>query len=505
MPRLIIGALIFLVAVHPHPSMALLLNEVMANPAGSEYTDEYIELLQQDSVAVDLTGWSIFDGEGIDELISPDGTPPVLEAGALAIILDSGHAGAWDARLPPEIVRLTVPDGALCGGGLSNSVAERLSLLNPAGVEVDAVWTRPQVPEDFSLERRDAPSVCDSCWTVGRQSGGSPGWPNSVLRRSWDALVRLEDQQVLVAASGVDGCGGNLWLTLGESPCVTSFRVEDLDLDPGEILAVALPAAPLEGLNPLRVELEDAQGGLLLVLDTLWQTPLAPGGLVVEAVQPAGEDWLQLAWQGPCPVLLDGLVVETRGFSQPLSGWLSPQGRLLLGSTPPTCTQSRHVMRTLSLALAGTVWLKDGDGHLLDEAQWPEEGSAGHPWRRLDSSQSGDDARNWRQEAGLAPGCMPMPLGGELPQGSESWAINRRVLVPGGNGEDLLVARQASEGPWTLDVFSLAGEHLLHRRGRGSQALWSGEGEHGPLRPALYLVRLAGTQGETLFPVALSP
>lgn len=496
-------ALLAGLAVAPH-CLGVVLNEVMANPDGSEYTDEFVELLQQDSVWVDLAGWSIGDGEGEDMLLPLDGGGLMLGPGALAIILDSGYSGAYDAVLPAQALRLTVADGALGGGGLSNSQSEKLTLRNALGLAADSLWTRPGSPEGFSLERRDAQAGCDSCWALSRTEGGSPGQPNTVLRRRWEAELHVAAQHVDILATGLEGCVGRMWAQVGREPCLAHSDLGPVELSVGEWLELPLPAPLLDGWNPLSIVLEDDQGARIPLLDTLWLAPMG-SRLVLEAVQAAGNDWIQLHWMGNCPLLLDGLVLESRGFSAPLEGWLPAGGRVLVGSLPPVCGESTHVQRSLSLALAGTAWLNGRDGQVLDEAQWPEDPVNGWPWRRLDPSQAGDDPANWRAEPTLEAGCAPLSLGGVDPPRGKTWAVNRQHLNGARPGAESLVARQARWGSWRLDLYHLDGGLLLTLKGEGQELVWNGLGANGAILPAgLYLLRLEGEAGTALFPLSIA-
>lgn len=486
-------------------SSAVVLNEVMANPAGSEYTDEFIEILQGDSAAVDLTGWAITDGEAEDVLLPMVGGTMTLEAGGLALILDSGYTGAYAGRVPPGTLLLTVADGALCDGGLSNSTPEALGLLDALGQVVDAVWTRPDLLEDISLERRDPGTVCVPCWLPGRGEGGSPGSPNTVLRRRWAGEMSLQDRSLLLRASGWEGCRGRLLAHAGQAPCLHHLDLGSVDLAVGEEQELDLPQLALDGWNPLIIELEDEAGEIVTLLDTLAWAPRR-GSVVIEAVQVTGRDWIQLLWPYPCPLLLDGLEVESRAFSLSLEGWLPENGRLLLGPDPPACPETVHIPRNLSLAMAGGAWVMDEAGQVLDEAQWPEHPEEARPWRRLDPGEPGDSPDNWRAEALLVAGCPPPALGGVEPVPGKAWALSRREISCSRGGEAPLVARHSEEGAWILHLYHLDGSLLLSKRGHGRELVWNGLGEAGAaLPPGLYLLHLAGSQGEALFPLSLVP
>lgn len=481
---------------------ALLLNEIMANPAGSEYTDEYLELVQEDSLGMDLSGWRLSDGTAEDGLVSWSGGPLWLAPGALALILDSGYAGAYDDRIPPGVLLLTVADGALGSGGLSNSEAEPIALIDPAGHTVDLVWTRPAQEEDRSLERVSEPALCDSCWRPALVMGGTPGSPNSVRIRRWDLSVVALDQWRL-RASGREGFQGRIRRRTGWQPCLGDQTLGPYALAPGQELRLDPPALPLEGRNPLVLEcLPDDDAGRVLADTLLWRDPVA-GALYIEAVQPDGDDWAQVACAGPCPCLLDGLALEGRSFTRDLAGWLGAGGRLLAGQTDPDCAVDQHDARSLSLALTGLLILRGPAGQVLDEAIWPVDNPAAPaPWRRLDPARPGDRFENWLAQPGLSPGC-PVMTPSPGPPGSAGWSVNLRVLR---KSESLLMV-EAPPGlrSWRLELWSLDGR-LVHQAATSAGRLfWDGRLDGAWCPSGLYVLRLAGDGREQLQTLALRP
>ncbi|MFA7330810.1 MAG: lamin tail domain-containing protein [Candidatus Delongbacteria bacterium] len=486
------------------PARALCLNEVLANPAGSEYEDEFIELWQDDSLAVDLTGWRVGDGTASDELRPWAGGSLLLAPGALALILDSGHQGAYLGELPPGTLLLGVPDGALGSGGLSNSSPEELQLLDAAGSLVDRVWTRPELPEGRSLERRESGRDCPDCWHESRMDGGTPGRPNSVRRRDDELQIRALDAAGLdLEASGRLGFHGRLDIRAGVAPCLDSLELP-LELEAGAVRRIPWPNLPLPGQNPLRLEARPGTDEVQLLLDTLgWRTP-APGELFIEALQPGGTDWLQLR-SGGCPCRLDGLRLTGRSFALTLSGELPAGGRLLLGAQPPVCPDPPVDGRSLSLGLAAGVELTGPAGQPLDGAAWPPPGAEAWPWRRLDPARAGDDPGNWRAAPGLQPGCTPADWPAP-PQAPADWWVSSARLCPGDGPEGCWVVEAGPRIPaaWTCEIWTLEGRLRARFPVRATRLVWDGRDEAGRvLETGLYLVRLSGGGREQLHALAL--
>ena len=127
------------------------INEVMNNPL-SETTGEFIELKNIGPGSVDLLGLGITDGDQVDELISYDGGPTVLNPGEYALIVDSGHDG--DFTIPTGMVTLTTADSHL-GNGLS--LSDPITLLETDLESTVDTWVLPFNPGNgTSVEKINA-------------------------------------------------------------------------------------------------------------------------------------------------------------------------------------------------------------------------------------------------------------------------------------------------------------------------------------------------------------
>ena len=172
----------------PVPELSLVLSEVMANPL-VESTGEFVELINDGNVEVDLAGFLVSDGDSVDVIEAWDDGSTVVPVGGVAVIVDPGYQGHYD--LPASATVVTVSTAAL-GNGLSTS--DPVTLMDADGVELDA-WTSPFNPGNgTSVERSwDLPdqweaSLCDS--------GSSPGTdgcaPGDEPAESPDALLVSE-------------------------------------------------------------------------------------------------------------------------------------------------------------------------------------------------------------------------------------------------------------------------------------------------------------------------
>ncbi|HEX7508545.1 MAG TPA: lamin tail domain-containing protein [Polyangia bacterium] len=153
----------------------LAITEVLANPAGSENTQEFVEIYNAGSEAEALGGLLLADKSGSDAL--PDASLP---AGAFAMVVPENYDAADGKDPPPRDGTLVVRvPGRLAGDGLTNA-GEPVHLLTASGliisqyggwVDVSATsWSGKSV-------KRASPGACDGAdaWSK-TPSPPTPGW-----------------------------------------------------------------------------------------------------------------------------------------------------------------------------------------------------------------------------------------------------------------------------------------------------------------------------------------
>ena len=186
--------LLWLLIFHPvSVSPQIILTEIMFDPAGSEHTDEFVEIYNLSKTeAVDLTGWRLADGSDDDGIVDA-GNGLMLQPGQYGVILDADYFGrstTYDQRIPEEALLLTVDGSTLGSGGLSNSQAETMTLLDAGGRNSAQYTYSIGNPSGHSDEKVDynGPDVPDN-WADSRVSGGTPGFLNSVTRAKFDVEI----------------------------------------------------------------------------------------------------------------------------------------------------------------------------------------------------------------------------------------------------------------------------------------------------------------------------
>ena len=163
------------VMVHlPAKLPRLVITEVLGNPAGSEYTQEFVELQNLEAEPVSLAGMTIEDNTGSDVL--PDVTVP---AGGFAVLVAETFV-LDDGKDPPprDSAILVRVSGRLGADGLSNS-GEPVRLVKDGFVVSQYggwVNTSASAWNGRSVQRISADS-CDqpSAWTTTPQIP-TPGW-----------------------------------------------------------------------------------------------------------------------------------------------------------------------------------------------------------------------------------------------------------------------------------------------------------------------------------------
>ncbi|MFN3199254.1 MAG: lamin tail domain-containing protein [Bradymonadia bacterium] len=151
--------------IEPPPVQAVMINELLPNPVGTDRGQEYIELVNVGEVDVDLAGWTLGDAVSANRHVFSG--PQVLPVGESIVIFDRGEH--------PEVPgHLVASSGSL---SLNNS-NERVVLFSALGVEMDSVVYEASV-EGVALNRAtDADQkseLINHDEVEGAVDNGSPG------------------------------------------------------------------------------------------------------------------------------------------------------------------------------------------------------------------------------------------------------------------------------------------------------------------------------------------
>ncbi|NUO79937.1 lamin tail domain-containing protein [candidate division KSB1 bacterium] len=173
----------------------IVISEVMYNPRGSEQANEFVELYNLSATdSISLAGWRVGERGALDEIIAQT-RGLLLAPQHFAVILDPTYfqsSTQYDYLIPSEALILTIDDNTLGNGGLSNSTAETVILVDAEG-DTAALYTYSLGNGDGISDEKIELGGDDSVknWANAFRVDGSPGFTNSVARAQSDgALVR---------------------------------------------------------------------------------------------------------------------------------------------------------------------------------------------------------------------------------------------------------------------------------------------------------------------------
>ena len=213
-------------------------NEIHYHPAGGGSAAEFIELYNQNSVDVELSGWEL---QGAGSFVFPKKSL-IQGRSFLVIAVDPATLG-----VPGALGPLT---GSLSDGG------ERLTLRNHNGRIMDQIDYNDRFPwpvgadgSGASLSKRDplTSSGAASGWASSRALGGTPGAPNEVLSEPSAVFSEVPGRdaesfwvELFHAGEGVRDLSSLVIRTEG----VAEMRLER-SLSPGDYVSVSTTFDPM--------------------------------------------------------------------------------------------------------------------------------------------------------------------------------------------------------------------------------------------------------------------
>ena len=159
------------------------ISEVMSNPQGSEYENEYIELFNASDHVMQINGWVLSDGNGVDTLSHLSG-PIEIQPSHYALIIDPGYdftSGPYPEITNDSLSIYTISTDASFGsGGLSNA-GESVLIRSPDSLISSEMSWSSSTSNGYSWERvsLNTPDSL-SIWQQSLVMNGTPGYRNSV-------------------------------------------------------------------------------------------------------------------------------------------------------------------------------------------------------------------------------------------------------------------------------------------------------------------------------------
>lgn len=458
----------------------VVISEVMADPTGSEFRNEFVELTNTGDSAVDLAGWSIGDGTSTDRLVFT-GTS-VVEPGGYCLIVDPDYDegdrpyGAW-----PDVPTATVEDRAIGSAGLANGTPETVSLRDPDGRVVSEV--RYAVGhEGFSYERVLGDPDESDTWLPSKWQGGTPGRVNSVSRKRVDLSISVRTPEewtlaaghdaqadVTVANLGTAAAAGRLTVMWGDGEIAQETGV--LAAGDRRVFAVDLPDLPgRTAAFEARVETPGDEDPTNDGVSWSIQYGIAPGTVVINELMPAPErdgEWVELLNRTPSLVSLVGWhLVDASGRAGNLPDTSIAAGGLLVMAED--AVKGAVVSPWPSLNNGGdTVRLIDLAGTVVDSVAY-EDSRSGRSIERIDPDGPSGDPANWLVNA-IDPGGTP----GRENRASKPPVGAAIVADPDPFDDETTISADL------LDSRSFVTLHVYDRRGRLRRRLLDGV-ESGP-------------------------
>ncbi len=517
----------------------VILSEVMFDPSGSEFYDEFIEIQNLGEQPVDLKGWRLGDGEETDEIVPREGAT-LLQAGAFGLVLDAGyfaHSTRY-APLPEEALILTVEDATLGKGGLGNARPERVVLIAPSEDTIASMTYRVGNRPGHSEEKID-PRAGDGPenWADSRWEGGTPGRINSVSPKADDLALLILPKTPLEVRAGEQETFELIVVNRGQR-AAKDFQVEVSDtalalvwaetgdaLAPGDSLVVAYP---ITGVAPGRY-VYSARARFRADQDTSnnrvsWEVVVGahPFQVVVNEVMfvpPAREpEWVELLNRSEQVLDMSGWQIQdSRPAAVELSGPSSL--RLLPGGYAVVAEdtgrfRSRYPDVTAPVVAPGrwprlndggdAVVIRDATGCVVDSMVYGRQTApASHrSLERIDPDGASSGSENWLFSTD-GGGATPGQTNSVSRQGQSEGVRLSASPNPFRERVEITYSLSISRADVNLWVFDRLGHRvktLLNAEPGGGRRRvdWDGAGERGRhLKPGIYILYLeaAGPDG----------
>jgi hypothetical protein len=208
----------------PSAFAALIITEVMVNPAQDDRVYEYVELYNTGPGAVDLSGMLIGVSGSFDAILPVRGGLH-LWVGRYAVVVDPDCVWGDDLcyEIPDDALVVTIESSGFGRYGLPNNRSDTVVVADSRLSIVDRMAYHPeQVKTGLSLERIDYGSdgLDPNNWAASHRFGGSPGERN-------DASVPLPVETKMTIGPEVPADYATIELEMVAAPAHIEVRVFD--------------------------------------------------------------------------------------------------------------------------------------------------------------------------------------------------------------------------------------------------------------------------------------
>jgi len=230
----------------PARAQPISFNEIMFDPEGADYFDEFIELVNNSDAPFNLDGANLIINGSPETLVFPESNT-ILAPGDRALILDRGYlidkeSFSYQALIPTGTLLFTIQDNSFGKNGLLNTEPNELLLISAAGDTLSRVVTTPDQSSGFSDEKvlSDGPNTPDN-WSNSQVKPGTPGLRNSVSPKDFD--LAISSFRIATTAREIEPgrpVGINVSVTnVGLQPCSDADIVFGIDVNTDSVLQIS--------------------------------------------------------------------------------------------------------------------------------------------------------------------------------------------------------------------------------------------------------------------------
>lgn len=525
---------------------AIVLSEIMFDPEGEEASDEFLELYNDAALPVQLTGWTISDGEGTDTLISA-GQGLIVAPRQYVLILDSDYIAdgsvTYDGLVPEDALIVTIGTNTFCSRGFSNSSSETITLRNSTGTLISEYSYTTGNESGHSDEKIRLSGDNDSTnWQNSQTTHGTPGFRNSVTPPDQDLAIfgmqsepefpsvgTLYQLDLLVINLGLQALSSDMILQADSTGSGNFYLIRTYDvttISAGDSATISdTLQMPLTGIHRLRAELEIVDDDTTNNSSTVViSSEVSETGLRVNEIQYAPltgrAEWVEVAIAGTMPLSTRGMefsdgqgIADTTKRVQ-LPDWvLLPVDFAIIAFDSTVFLENIPLDAKVAIFASNDITLNNNgdslivfasDNSILDRVDYrPNWGNdeVGVSLERVSITSSTNDQANWGS-------CVD-------PDGSTPGSVNSRSIsnsnrpttlsvspspfTPNGDGIDevteIMFTTESLSGTSAIKIFDIRGR-LVRRlnsvqQGNTGSVLWDGRRDNGEMATtARYIVLL---------------
>lgn len=411
-------------------SRTLLINEFMYAPLGG--MPEWIELVNNSSDTISISGWKISDAGSTKASILP--TLQMIAPYSYVVI-------TTDTLLLKNFFSFSVPLRQASFSALNNTTADAVVIFDPTNAMIDSVQYSPSWGGSGgrSLERIDTAekSTFQSNWKSSvHPLGATPGTINSVTQKTFDGTVNTITISPLLPTTGNSITISSIIKNIGKQDLSTiqfqlfidanndsilttnelQFQQNISSLSRGDSTIVTTTLLPLsQGKHLFGVKIssltdEDTTNNIVFHLVTV---EIPPKSIIINEVMfaPPGDmpEWIELYNNSAASISISQWKISDNGLSRTTiaqgSPLIPPQTYCVVASDssfinffPVTAPVFVASFSALNNTTPDAVVIYDERGSIMDSVYYRQSwgGLDGNSLQRFDFFGSSSDSLNWR-------------------------------------------------------------------------------------------------------------